>query len=534
MSIYLNTDNLSFCKILKDRFVDKTESINYFNNKINAESRFICVSRPRRFGKSVNAKMLNAYYSKGCDSKEIFSNLSISKSNDFLNNLNKYNVIYLDMQSFKENSQLNRSYLDDVNALVTKEIKDYFCDCFNENDGQISLPDAVLKIYQSRKEQFIFIIDEWDYVFRAFPNNQKLLDDYIDFFRQLFKSGPNAEAVALAYVTGILPIKKYKTESALNNFDEYTMINPMELASSLGFTKSEVQVLCKENGIDFLKTCRWYDGYKLGNDEIFNPKSIMMLMRTHDFQSYWTQTGSFDAVSDYINMNFDGLRDDIISLVNGNNLSNVDIADFSNDLTSFHNKNSVLVYLIHLGYLAYSRQNNMKVVYIPNEEIRLELIRSVTNSKWKEYIDVIRDSKELLIKTIVYKDEQFVAKAIKKQHEKLSSILSYNKENDLCLTVNDAYAATSEFYYKPKRELPLGLGFADLVYLPKAEYQQEYPALVIELKWNQSANTAISQIKNKQYCDSLTEYTGNILLVGISYDKQSKAYECCIESFNKQ
>ena len=531
MSIYLNTDNFAFSKILKDGYVDKTDSLAFFNQKLNAESGFICVSRPRRFGKSVQAKMLNAYYSKGCNSKAIFDDLFISKDSDYLKYLNKFNVIYLDMQSFKDDPINNRSYLDDVNINVTKEIKEQFASCFTDLNEYISLADAILQVHQATKEQFIFIIDEWDYVFRAFPSNKLLQDNYIDFLRQLFKSGPNSQAVMLAYITGILPIKKYKTESALNNFDEYTMLNPMELATTLGFTKAEVLALCNKHNVDFLQTCRWYDGYKLGNEEIFNPKSIMMLQRTHEFQSYWAQTGSFDAVSKYINMNFEGLKEDIISLINGNNISDVDVSDFSNDLTSFHNKNSVIVYLIHLGYLAYTKDQNKKIVYIPNEEIRQELIRSVNNCQWQEYIQAFDDSKTLLFKTILDKDCVYVAKAIEDEHQKLSSLLTYNLESDLCICVNTAYSAASAFYYKPKRELPLGKGFADIVYLPKVEYKDTYPALIIELKLDDSTENAISQIKSRDYCKGVSEYTNNILIIAITYDKKSKQHFCEIRPY---
>lgn len=532
MSIYLNTDNQAFCRILRDGYVDKSASLSFFNSKLFAESGFICVSRPRRFGKSINAKMLNAYYSKGANSKDIFDKLNIAKDPSYLENLNKYNVIYLDMQSFKDEPSLNKTYLDDINESVVNELKEAFSSVLKDTDINL-LPDAILKIYQETKEQFIFIIDEWDYVFRTFPTNQVLQAGYIDLLRQLFKSEPNSQSVILAYITGILPIKKYKTESALNNFDEYTMLNPMELASSLGFTKTEVKALCDKNGVDFYKTCDWYDGYRLGSEDIFNPKSIMMLMRTHEFESYWTQTGSFDTVSNYINMNFEGLKDDIISLVNGNSLTDIDVSDFSNDLTSFHNKNSVIIYLIHLGYLAYSKENNKKLVYIPNEELRQELIRSVNNSQWNEYIQAIDNSKQLLAKTVFEKDPYYVAKAIEREHQKLSSIISYNLENDLCITVNNAYTAASAYYFKPKRELPLGKGFADIVYIPKPEYSDVYPALVIELKWDHKVKTAIDQIKRQEYCKSLEEYTGNILMVGISYEKDSKKHTCLIEEYSK-
>lgn len=257
----------------------------------------------------------------------------------------------------------------------------------------------------------------------------------------------------------------------------------------------------------------------------------MMLVRTKKFQSYWTQTGSFEAVSEYINLNFDGLKDDIISLVNGSQLKNINVLSFNNDLTSFSSKNSVLTLLIHLGYLAYDSEKSL--VYLPNEEIRLELLGCINNSKWTEYIEAINRSKELLQKLIFEKDAEYVSNCLQSVHQQLSSIMSFNLENDLCITVNNALTAASQYYYQPKRELPSGIGFADLVYIPKKEYIGMVPALVIELKWNKSAQTAIDQIKEKHYCDSIKEYTGNILLVGINYDKDSKNHTCLIEEYSK-
>ncbi len=531
MSLYLNCSNLSFKKVVNSGFVDKSDLLSFLNAKLNTENGFICVSRPRRFGKSVNAKMINAYYSKGCNSKELFDSLDISKDNEYSKHLNKYNVIYLDMQSFKADLASGKSYLDDINQSVIPELKAQFSECFDSDNTSSSLPEIILDIYKKTHEQFIFIIDEWDYVFRTFPNESKLLEDYIEFLRQIFKAEPNSQAVMLAYITGILPIKKYKTESALNNFKEYTMLNPGVLAQYFGFTKEEVKKICTLHDIDFEETCRWYDGYKLKNYEVFNPVAIMGLCEDGDFQSYWAETGSFEGVKDYIKLNFEGLRTDIISLINGNYIANINTNKFKNDLTSIKSKDAVIVFLIHLGYLAYDSLR--KVVYIPNEEVRQALITAVEECHWTEYSEQFSSSTELLNKTVFDKDCAFVSDAIEKIHQELTSIIKYSDENGLSIVVNNAYSAASEFYYKPKRELPSGKGFADLVFIPKIEYRSEYPALVIELKWNKSAQTAIEQIKEKHYCDSIKEYTGNILLVGINYDKDSKKHTCLIEEYSK-
>ena len=459
----------------------------------------------------------------------------VSKEDIHYFDINKYKIIEPPFETYireKNNSSENK-------ILKTNNTKEsstsYKEEDLTENKTEITddknLVEAIAAVYKTYHEKFIFIIDEWDAIFRLYENDFTLQANYIDLLRGLFKGAGADDSVVLAYITGILPIKKYKTESALNNFDEFTMLNPMELASCLGFTKSEVLKICQEENISFNETCRWYDGYRLKDEEIFNPKSIMMLKRTHEFFNYWSKTGAFEAVSDYIKADFDGLKEAFVSLVNGNRLSGIDIDNFENSLASIDCRDAVFVYLIHLGYLAYDA--TLKQAYIPNEEVRQALLTVLKEKKWSEYIDQIKASTTLLEKTIFEHNCNFVAKTIEKFHQELTSIIKYNNENALSIIVNNAYCATAEYYYKPVREMPLGKGFADIVYLPKTEFKDEFPALVIELKWNKDADCAISQIKDKQYCNSLLEYTGNIVLVGINYDQKTKVHTCSIETLEK-
>ena len=528
MNLYLNLNSNRFLEDLKGAYIDKTQLLAFTNSVLLSKDKYVCVSRPRRFGKSITADMLVAYYSKGSSSKELFSKFKIAKDPSFNEHLNKYNTISLDIQYMISKCGNVASVIEYIQTQIIEELKEAFPNCITDDKN---LVEAIAAVYKTYHEKFIFIIDEWDAIFRLYENDFTLQANYIDLLRGLFKGAGADDSVVLAYITGILPIKKYKTESALNNFDEFTMLNPMELASCLGFTKSEVLKICQEENISFNETCRWYDGYRLKDEEIFNPKSIMMLKRTHEFFNYWSKTGAFEAVSDYIKADFDGLKEAFVSLVNGNRLSGIDIDNFENSLASIDCRDAVFVYLIHLGYLAYDA--TLKQAYIPNEEVRQALLTVLKEKKWSEYIDQIKASTTLLEKTIFEHDCNFVAKTIEKFHQELTSIIKYNNENALSIIVNNAYCATAEYYYKPVREMPLGKGFADIVYLPKTEFKDEFPALVIELKWNKDADCAISQIKDKQYCNSLLEYTGNIVLVGISYDQKTKVHTCSIETLEK-
>lgn len=246
--MYVNVGNLTFKIVRNSEYVDKSDLIALTNQAIDTEERFICVTRPRRFGKSVAINMLNAYYSKGCDSKELFSDLKIASSEDFKKHLNQHDVIFLDMMDFADDEHNGEHYLENLNSKVVSELQENYKECF-ENDRKYSLPDAVASL----KKRFVFIIDEWDFVFRQYPDNTKLHESFVDLLRALFKSSVNQRVVELVYMTGILPIARYHTQSALNNFSEYTILNSGSFSSYYGFTENEVKGLCKKYLLDFEK-----------------------------------------------------------------------------------------------------------------------------------------------------------------------------------------------------------------------------------------------------------------------------------------
>lgn len=345
----------------------------------------------------------------------------------------------------------------------------------------------------------------------------------------MFKGSEPSKFIHLAYLTGILPIKKIKTQSALNNFDEFTMIDASNLASFIGFTENEVKELCKQYNMDFEQIKNWYDGYHLEEYEVYNPKAVVSAMNKGKIKSYWSETGTYEAIVPLINMDFDGLRTSIIEMLSGSFVE-VDVTSFQNDMTSFNNKDDILTYLIHLGYLAYNQKT--QAAFIPNEEIRQELIKATKRKKWDELLVFQRESDELLNATLEM-DGRTVAETIEKIHLEYASMIEYNDENSLSSVLAIAYLSAMKYYFKPIRELPTGRGFADFVFIPQKEYAHDYPALVVELKWNQSATTAIQQMKEKKYPASIEQYTGEILLIGINYNKKTKEHECVIEKYQK-
>lgn len=528
MGRFVNPQVSAFQDVLNSEiYVDKTGLLEYTNRVIDTTAKFICNSRPRRFGKSITADMITAYYSKTCDSEKMFSNLQIGKSNDFKKRLNQYDVIHLDIQWCIEPAGSPEKVISYITENTINELKEYYP---NELKGKLkSLPEALSRINASTGEKFIVVIDEWDVLIRDEALNESIQNEYINFLRGMFKGSEPSKFIHLAYLTGILPIKKIKTQSALNNFDEFTMIDSSNLASFIGFTEYEVKELCKKYNMEFESIKNWYDGYRLEEYEIYNPKAVVSAMNKRKIKSYWSETGTYEAIVPLINMNFDGLKTAIIEMISGNSVE-VDVTSFQNDMTSFVNKDDVLTYLIHLGYLAYNQEN--QTVVIPNEEIRQELIKATKRKKWDELIAFQRESQKLLDATLDM-DAEAVAQMIEKIHIEYASMIEYNDENSLSSVLAIAYLSAMQYYFKPIRELPTGRGFADFVFLSKKEYAQDYPALIVELKWNQSAKTAIQQIKEKKYPTSIEQYTGEILLVGINYNKKTKEHECVIEKYEK-
>lgn len=528
MGRFVNSKTSAFWDVLNSEiYVDKTGLLEYTNRVIDTTAKFICNSRPRRFGKSITADMITAYYSKACDSEKMFSNLQIGKSIDFKKHLNQYDVIHLDIQWCMEPAKSPEKVVSYITENTIDELKEYYPK--EVGDEIKSLPEALSRINAATGKKFIVVIDEWDVLIRDEALNQSVQDEYISFLRGMFKGSEPSKFIHLAYLTGILPIKKIKTQSALNNFDEFTMIDSSNLASYIGFTENEVRALCKQYNMDFTQIKNWYNGYRLEEYEVYNPKAVVSAMNKRKIKSYWSETGTYEAIVPLINMDFDGLKTAIIEMLSGDFVE-VDVTSFQNDMTSFVNKDDVLTYLIHLGYLAYNQKT--QTAFIPNEEIRQELIKATKRKKWNELIAFQRESEELLNATLDM-DGQTVANTIERIHMEYASMIEYNDENSLSSVLAIAYLSAMRYYFKPIRELPTGRGFADFVFIPQKEYGQDYPALIVELKWNQSAKTAIQQIKEKKYPVSIEQYTGEILMVGINYDKKTKMHECVIEKYQK-
>ena len=520
MGTYINIGNAGFQRARNSEYVDKSMLISVVNKTLFTERQFSCVSRCRRFGKSMAAKMLYAYYDHSCDSRSQFADLAIAGDPTFEQHLNKYPAIYLDMTSF-----VTRYHDEHIVAHIESELKQDILEAYPDVKVKESddLMNTLIRILEQTGKPFFFIIDEWDAICREFAPGTKAMDGYVTWLRRMFKSQQGMRAFAGVYMTGILPIKKYKTESALNNFQEYSMVEPGDMGEYFGFTKDEVRTLADKHSIDFDELEKWYDGYQIGDIlSMFNPNSVIQAVSRRRCRSYWASTGAYDAVANYIQMNYEGLKDDIILMLAGGRCK-VNPTKFQNDMSIIRSKDDALTVLIHLGYLSYDWKKSE--CYIPNKEVGGEMVNAVEDNNWAGVVTALQASEQLLQDTLDG-DEEAVARAIDAAHDENTSILSYNDENSLACVLSIAYYYAKNDYVM-HRELASGKGFADIVLIPRKNVDS--PAIILELKVNKDADSAIEQIRRKQYPAKVAEYADRLLLVGINYDRETKQHTCRIE-----
>ena len=523
MGVYFNPSNESFTKDRNYKiYMDKTGLLEYLNESIGTPKNCIALSHARRFGKSHAAGMIDAYYSRGCDSSKLFDDTKIAECADYRKYMNQYNVIHLDISSVWDFHK--EDLVESIHERVCEDFQKEYADTLNYDKDLYLL---IQEIYSRSRIPFVIIIDEWDCVIRN-SGDKELVHKYLQFLHSLFKSEESKSFLALAYITGILPIKKIQDESALNNFSEYTMLDSYPITEYFGFTEEEVRSLCREYDMDFESTKAWYNGYLIDGVHMYNPNSVSMAMDRHKFDSYWKNTSSFASINTFITMNYAGLKDDVMTMLAGGKVR-VNTNTFQNDFSTVASKDDVLTALIHLGYLGYDADR--KSAFIPNYEVATAFEAALQTGEWKEVAKAISTCDELLDETIDGNADR-VAELIELAHETYTSVLNYNDENSLSCVLTMAYF-TAPAYYDIIREHPAGKGYADFIFKPRANAGFR-PAMVVELKYNQSADTAIKQIKEKRYQGALSGYSDKILLVGINYDAEGedkKHHTCVIEEW---
>ncbi len=525
MGIYLHPGNEGFREILATEYVDKSGLIEVVNRTVGTRQKLTCVSRPRRFGKSYAAQMLCAYYDVSCDSHSLFEHLKIASSEAYREHLNQYHVISLDITAFISAAKISNIPLREIPARVSGAIRAEIISLYPELEGIQDLSACMVRCSEMSSRKFFFIIDEWDALIREAKEDRETQDAWLSLLREWFKNNNiTPKAVAAAYMTGILPIKKDGSQSAISDFREYSILYPGPYAPFTGFLEEEVRALCGRHGMPFGELRSWYEGYRLqGEASVYNPYSVMQAVQEGVCRSFWKQTSAAESLLQYINMDFDGMQQLVTRLISGEELP-LDPDGFQNDFESFQSKDDVLTLLVHLGYLTFDSRK--KSARIPNEEVRSEFITILkgvnVNSGWQR---LIRMSRQLLWDTMAGNGEA-VASAIEKLREMEYAPAFYNNEQALRYLIKFAYIAALEQYIKVE-EMPSGRGIADVVYIPHRS--SALPVLLIELKWNRTSEGAIRQIREKRYPAVFEGFDRELVLVGISYNENTKKHSCAIE-----
>lgn len=527
MGRYFNPAILNFQEAVNRKiFVDKSLLIKEINDSMTDYNKLLVVSRPRRFGKTYNAEMLNAYYNCAVDSKPLFDKLNISNVKSHNQYINKFNVLYFSMSRFTAYDLSKQSPIKWLEYLLIYDAKKTF--------GNLQVPiesvgDYLNAIVEKTGKRIVIIIDEYDEIFRKFPENKHYQNEFLNFLNQLFKSPDVLQDLALVYLTGIMPIMRDKTQSKLNNFRSVSMLDFGGLSDYIGFTGEEVKRICEQFGMDFNQMKHWYDGYDFGNNHnIYNPNSVVNAIMNRSFRDYWTLTSSSETIKPFIENNSFNICDDIKKLIAGESTV-INPSDFNNTVDGIKSKDDVFTYFVHLGYLSFKpifENGQLKgEVRIPNYEIEQEFSKMIANNPYYSLFDELINGSSALLNATLKGDEKTVEKELEEVHDKFSSDLTYNNEGDMYATIKMAYFAALKDY-SCFREFQSGKGYADLVYIP---VDPKKPAILIEIKKDKTAESGIDQIKSKNYPSRLEHYKKNLVLVGISYDSKTKKHRCKIE-----
>ena len=519
MTYFINKKiiNNSFTEAFNsDYFVDKTELISKINKSISTNSKFLCITRPRRFGKTINAMMLESYYSKNANFKDLFDKLKISDSESYLTHLNKHNVVYLNFSNPLKKSENYNEFIDGFYNQIVNDLEELYNVKIDRN---ITLGKIFEDISSQTGECFIFIIDEWDFIFNnnLFSKDERI--NFLYFLKDLLKDRPYVE---LCYMTGVIPIAKYSTGSALNMFQEYTFLNDNIFHKYFGFTTEEVENICKkQNNVTFQELKEWYDGYKIQNIDIYNPRSVVSALTRGICQSYWTNTGPMDEIIYHINQNIEEVKNDVIQMVS-NIPVEIRLKGYGTEQLTLETRNQILSAMTVFGFLTYHDET----LEIPNKELMIKFDDALEDKSMNEVSKLVLRSDEML-KATIRQDIDKMCEIIQEAHDLNIPIIKYNDENSLACVISLVYLSARS-KYKIVREMPAGIGFADFIFYPK---DKSKPAFIIELKKNSTSEEALKQIFEKRYDEALKDYAGLKLAIGISYDSNLKNHSISIRTF---
>lgn len=534
MGIYLNSaDALSLYKseTIKPYFVDKSNMLEQLFPLVEEGSNYICITRPRRFGKTIMANMIGAFFSNAADSKDVFDKLKIASSTNYLRHLNQHDVIYIDFSEIDDECRNYTSYIRNIKELLREDLHNAYPEVTFRDNSSVS--EDLKRIYAVTGKKFIFVLDEWDAIFHVAFTKDKDKIAFLRFLRGLLKG---KAYVSLAYMTGILPIAKYSSGSELNMFTEFTMAKSPAFSDYFGFTEHEVDDLYQRyltltpNPLierEGLKT--WYNGYCTASGErVYNPRSVVQALRFNHLESYWTSSGPFDEIFYYIEKNVADVRDDLAYMVAGEAVP-AKIQEYAATSMNLQTKDEIFSAMVVYGFLSYEDGK----VSIPNKELMDKFADMLQKENSLGYVYRLAKESDRMLKATLDGDTSTMIDILEYAHDTEVPLLSYNHETELTAIVNLVYLSARD-RYRVEREDKAGVGYVDFIFYPQTDKNAD--CIILELKVDSTPDIAIAQIKEKQYTlrfsGKLGEqniYTGRILAVGISYDRNIKKHDCKIE-----
>lgn len=540
MGTYLNSITpytLYKSESLSPYFVDKTLMLRELFPYVSAGNRHICITRPRRFGKTIMANMISSFFQKASDSSDVFDSLAISQVDDYRRYKNQYNVIRIDFSKMPRNCDLYTQYIERIEALLIEDVKDAFPQVkINEADA---VGDILESVFVQCGEKFIFVLDEWDFIFHRDFINEIDKEKYVAFLSNLLKDRPY---VVLSYMTGILPIAKYSSGSELNMFAEFTMVNSPMFGEYFGFTDDEVDDLYrryiverdrqhKEKSVTRKGLRDWYNGYYTKSGErVYNPRSVVFALQFNNLANYWTSSGPYDEIYYYIRNNISDVRDDLALMISGESVT-AKIQEYAATSMNLSTRDEIYSAMVVYGFLSYL---NGKVC-IPNRELMEKFDELLVKNESLGYVYRLAKESEKMLKATLAGDTLTMERILEFAHNTEVPLLSYNHETELSAIVNLVYLAARDSY-RVEREDKAGTGYVDFIFYP---YDTTADCIILELKVDHTPDEAIAQIIDKKYALKFVPklagqkiYTGRILAVGIGYWKDSKEHSCKVEELN--
>ena len=540
MGSYLNSTTpytLYKSESLSPYFVDKTFMLRELFPYVSAGNRHICITRPRRFGKTIMANMISSFFQKASDSSDVFDSLTISQVDDYKKYKNQYNVIRIDFSKMPRNCDSYTQYIERIEALLIDDVKEAYPQVkINEADA---VGDILESVFVQCGEKFIFVLDEWDFIFHRDFINEIDKEKYVAFLSNLLKDRPY---VVLSYMTGILPIAKYSSGSELNMFAEFTMVNSPMFGEYFGFTDDEVDDLyrryiveCdrqhKEKSVTRKGLRDWYNGYYTKSGErVYNPRSVVFALQFNNLANYWTSSGPYDEIYYYIRNNISDVRDDLALMISGESVT-AKIQEYAATSMNLSTRDEIYSAMVVYGFLSYL---NGKVC-IPNRELMEKFDELLVKNESLGYVYSLAKESEKMLKATLAGDTLTMERILEFAHNTEVPLLSYNHETELSAIVNLVYLAARDSY-RVEREDKAGTGYVDFIFYP---YDTTADCIILELKVDHTPDEAISQIIDKKYALKFVPklagqriYTGRILAVGIGYWRDSKEHSCKVEELN--